>query len=264
VELPALRVGAAFGWEEPDSPTDRAKGKRRDREREWNGSDGSSVGASAGGGSLGNGGSTQLKKAWVSGELEGTPQHPYPQDPTLPNPNLNLKAYSTKNQTNTNTSTDGIGQKSAHSTPSVVPLPGGSPPAALPGSDAGLVNGFGHAPSTDVPRRKRTTSLTPQPATHRNGLDGTSLIDSDFVPPHQPLPPPPPPPFLAPEPPIAYAPNVSRVSPHSAPQIELTPNLVAKAQKHCRFAISALDYEDAEQARRELRAALAVLDGVRS
>lgn len=34
---------------------------------------------------------------------------------------------------------------------------------------------------------------------------------------------------------------------------------IAKAQKHCRFAISALEYEDAEQARKELRAALKVL-----
>ena len=42
---------------------------------------------------------------------------------------------------------------------------------------------------------------------------------------------------------------------------ELTPNIVAKTQKHCRFAISALDYEDVEQARKELRAALALLGG---
>lgn len=41
----------------------------------------------------------------------------------------------------------------------------------------------------------------------------------------------------------------------------LTPAIIAKAQKHCRFAISSLDYEDAEQARRELRAALAALGG---
>jgi len=43
--------------------------------------------------------------------------------------------------------------------------------------------------------------------------------------------------------------------------VELTPALVVKAQKHCRFAISALDYEDAEQAKKELRAALALLGG---
>ncbi|KAG6841765.1 hypothetical protein C0991_007094 [Blastosporella zonata] len=40
---------------------------------------------------------------------------------------------------------------------------------------------------------------------------------------------------------------------------ELTPSIIAKVQKHCRFAISSLDYEDAQQARKELRAALAIL-----
>jgi vacuolar protein sorting-associated protein VTA1 len=47
----------------------------------------------------------------------------------------------------------------------------------------------------------------------------------------------------------------------AAPDFELTPSIIAKAQKHCRFAISSLDYEDAEQARKELRAALALLGG---
>lgn len=46
-----------------------------------------------------------------------------------------------------------------------------------------------------------------------------------------------------------------------AAAVELTPGLIAKAQKHCRFAISSLDYEDAEQAKKELRAALALLGG---
>ncbi|KAJ3846149.1 Vta1 like-domain-containing protein [Lentinula lateritia] len=44
-------------------------------------------------------------------------------------------------------------------------------------------------------------------------------------------------------------------------EVELTPAVVAKAQKHCRFAISALDYEDVEQAKKELRAALSALGG---
>ncbi|KAI0068115.1 DUF605-domain-containing protein [Artomyces pyxidatus] len=63
----------------------------------------------------------------------------------------------------------------------------------------------------------------------------------------RPAPPPPPP-----------AP-ISHIAPPPPP--ELTPGMIAKAQKHCRFAISALDYEDAEHARKELRAALAVLGG---
>lgn len=42
---------------------------------------------------------------------------------------------------------------------------------------------------------------------------------------------------------------------------ELSPSVVAMAQKHCRFAISSLDYEDVEQARKELLAALDLLGG---
>lgn len=47
--------------------------------------------------------------------------------------------------------------------------------------------------------------------------------------------------------------------PFPPPVVELTPSIIAKVQKHCRFAISSLDYEDADQARKELRAALAIL-----
>ncbi|KAK7064094.1 Vta1 like-domain-containing protein [Favolaschia claudopus] len=67
---------------------------------------------------------------------------------------------------------------------------------------------------------------------------------------------PPPPSFVAP--PTLVSPPPPLPVPEA---VELTPTVIAKAQKHCRFAISALDYEDAEQARRELRAALAVLGG---
>lgn len=47
--------------------------------------------------------------------------------------------------------------------------------------------------------------------------------------------------------------------PPPTPPFELTPAIIAKAQKHCRYAISSLEYEDVEQARKELRAALKVL-----
>lgn len=69
-----------------------------------------------------------------------------------------------------------------------------------------------------------------------------------------------PPAQFAPAPVYASAPPLPPPSDPSPPQ-DLSPQLIAKAQKHCRFAISALDYEDAEQARKELRAALAVLGG---
>lgn len=62
----------------------------------------------------------------------------------------------------------------------------------------------------------------------------------------------------------AVEPNTSRggpiqQAPRRAAAVELTPQIIARTQKHCRFAISALDYEDAEQAKKELRAALAIL-----
>jgi vacuolar protein sorting-associated protein VTA1 len=44
--------------------------------------------------------------------------------------------------------------------------------------------------------------------------------------------------------------------------MELTPSMIAKVQRHCRFAISSLDYEDAEQAKKELRTALSLLGGL--
>lgn len=63
-----------------------------------------------------------------------------------------------------------------------------------------------------------------------------------------------------PSPPNGYSPPSRASSTQS--EVMLTPAIIAKAQKHCRFAISSLDYEDAEQARKELRAALATLGGL--
>lgn len=51
--------------------------------------------------------------------------------------------------------------------------------------------------------------------------------------------------------------------PPPVPASELSPSMVAMAQKHCRFAISSLDYEDVEQARKELLVALDLLGGLR-
>ncbi|KAH8835494.1 Vta1 like-domain-containing protein, partial [Flagelloscypha sp. PMI_526] len=56
----------------------------------------------------------------------------------------------------------------------------------------------------------------------------------------------------------AKAPSPPQVS---RPPIELTAGMITQAQKHCRFAISSLDYEDADEARRQLRLALKILDG---
>jgi vacuolar protein sorting-associated protein VTA1 len=70
-----------------------------------------------------------------------------------------------------------------------------------------------------------------------------------------------PPPVQPPSVPYAPVPPPPPSLLGTSPPPELTPGLIAKAQKHCRFAISALDYEDAEQARKELRSALAILGG---
>lgn len=44
-----------------------------------------------------------------------------------------------------------------------------------------------------------------------------------------------------------------------APPPQLTPKQIAQAQKHCRYAISALDYEDFERARQDLLDALTII-----
>lgn len=112
-------------------------------------------------------------------------------------------------------------------------------------------------------------SLTPSPTTRaRSSISPTHFVPADSPPstvsyltenPYPsapPLPLPPSAPYVQ-VPPPPLAPQLLDTSPPP----ELTPGLIGKAQKHCRFAISALDYEDAEQARKELRAALAILGG---
>ena len=90
--------------------------------------------------------------------------------------------------------------------------------------------------------------------------DPSYLMDSPYAS-APPLPPQPSAPPLAPPPSTPYVqiPRPPPPPPEPSPTPELTPSLIAKAQKHCRFAISSLDYEDVEQARKELHAALAIL-----
>ncbi|THH33564.1 hypothetical protein EUX98_g673 [Antrodiella citrinella] len=58
---------------------------------------------------------------------------------------------------------------------------------------------------------------------------------------------------------VARSPSV--LAPPQSEPVVLTSAVVTKVQRHCKFAISALDYEDPETARKELRAALAILGG---
>ncbi|KAJ7631048.1 Vta1 like-domain-containing protein [Roridomyces roridus] len=158
--------------------------------------------------------------------LSTTPQQELPDDP----PSSPLHKGKGKERTGSGDSLESEGSKKVHFTPSVVdetsPV---SPVHNPPWQGSTLFNGT-HLPS--------------------GGLEPSAPP----LPPHAPTPVVPPPPMFIPSPTL--------LSPPPPPEpVELTPTIVAKAQKHCRFAISSLDYEDAEQAKRELRAALAVLGG---
>lgn len=82
---------------------------------------------------------------------------------------------------------------------------------------------------------------------------------------YSPVPPPPPAntpgSYIYAPPPRDSPPRAAYPSTHLPKPFELTPEIVSKAQKLCRYAISALDYEDTETARKELREALALLEG---
>lgn len=120
-------------------------------------------------------------------------------------------------------------------------LPGQSPPKQYQNQKPQI---YAPSPPSNASIPARSSQPAPAPP---------SISPPSNSPPRQPpvqAPPPPPPQRQSPPQP-----------PQPSPEFELTPTTIAKAQKHCRFAISALDYEDAEQARKELRAALAVLGG---
>jgi len=55
-----------------------------------------------------------------------------------------------------------------------------------------------------------------------------------------------------------YLPNGTAYEARTPPET-LDPETVVKAQKHAKFAISALNFEDLDTARRELRKALEIL-----
>ena len=72
------------------------------------------------------------------------------------------------------------------------------------------------------------------------------------------------PPMYAPtQPPPQVIRNVAPPPPPAAPipPPQLTPKQIAQAQKHCRYAISALDYEDFQRARQDLLDALKIIGG---
>ncbi|KAI0830572.1 Vta1 like-domain-containing protein [Trametes gibbosa] len=149
--------------------------------------------------------------------------------------------------------------KSVHFSPSVIggmSSPGVGPAAGFSGPDPFVqvvVSSPPASPYNGHPQLGPSASNSPATTSH-------SL-------PHPSAPPVPPTraqPARAPSPPVPYSPglrqdlNTATVT-MSPPA--LTPQVVTRVQKHCRYAISALDYEDAEQAIKELRAALRMLGG---
>ncbi|KAF8506783.1 Vta1 like-domain-containing protein [Russula emetica] len=118
-------------------------------------------------------------------------------------------------------------------------------------SDESYLTGSPYASAPPLPPQPSVPPFSPQPS----------------VPPLPPQPSAPPLPPQLSAPPLPPQPSASYVQisrpppppPEPSPPPELTPALITKAQKHCRFAISSLDYEDVQQARKELHAALAIL-----
>ncbi|GAA5920009.1 hypothetical protein JCM1841_000374 [Sporobolomyces salmonicolor] len=111
-------------------------------------------------------------------------------------------------------------------------------------------------PPEHVPESHQTSNLAP-PAAHLSSQP--PAFPSAVFPSAPSLPPQPP------QPPVDYGHEVVPPPPPAAPvetqQDNFDPAEVAKMQKHARWAISALNYEDYETARKELRLALAMLGG---
>ena len=152
------------------------------------------------------------------------------------------------------------GKKSVHFTPSVsggLSSTDGSAPSSPASEIRHVLPEDIYAPTVHTPS---TIYHEPQPSTPPLPPNLSNIYVSPAPPPA--VPPAPQPSTYSPN--SIYAPSGPAFSSPSIPQAEpviLTPAIIAKAQKHCRFAISSLDYEDAEQARKELRAALSALGG---
>jgi vacuolar protein sorting-associated protein VTA1 len=120
-------------------------------------------------------------------------------------------------------------------TPSPAPMPEDDIAAAIPMQPTlPLPPGFVPTPGQTVAPLSPAAAVPPPPVLHHQA-PGSPIY-----------------PHGQPPTPVATAPP---------PPPELTPQVISRIQKHCRFAISALDYEDDEQARKELRAALDMLGG---
>ncbi|KAG8219518.1 Vta1 like-domain-containing protein [Butyriboletus roseoflavus] len=184
-------------------------------------------------------GSSELRAAWVSTEMEGARSDVEAIEDTGLNAN--------RGRGRVRFSLDTPGQYSppryASASPPFHAPDLSSPPPRL----SELPPGF-------VP----TGTPSYPPAASSETFGSPRLGGASFV-----VPPPPPPPHT----PIVLQPALDSIHVPAYPpppprKVELTPKVIAKAQKHCRFAISALDYEDTQHAIRELKAALETLGAV--
>ncbi|GLB35885.1 putative vta1 like [Lyophyllum shimeji] len=265
----------SVNMDEPSSPM-ATKGHKPRRGSGTSGGGGGGVGISR-------------RKAWVSEELEphdGDEHYASHQNGgTIPG-----YAGTASSDDSSNT------KRSVHFTPSV---DGGLSDSSVASSSAPTTPSHDERESDRVGDGHWASNPThgdyhlPQPGPHANGGIDLRILPPGFVPdPNQVwvtgpgAPPPPhipqgpahnhdpfslqhdPAPGLPPTRHNMYAPSAPPLPQHYAPPPpsppspdELPPLVIAKAQKHCRFAISALDYEDAATARKELRTALAILGG---
>ena len=224
-------TGPGFGWSE-GTPTRSIGTKPRSGSVSSSNTINSTTGSARG---------ALQKAAWTNEELEGKYQ-----PPTASPPKSAMKSGSPDSDKRVRFSPPTIG-----SPPPVPPPPTSGSPTQYTGPES-IYAPPQHPispPTITTPPHSIAGYPSIPPPPHSNSPPGSYIYAPS--PPAQTSPtravypsaPPPPPPI-----PVAEV-------------FELTPTVIAKAQRHCRFAISSLDYEDAEQARKELRAALALLGG---
>ena len=213
------------------------------------------------------------QRAWVSEDIEGTDTALEPQESSGVHQGLGSPPPQVPQRPEISTVSSDTSAKKVHFTPSVT---GGLTPST-PGDERDPFSFISSPPPSNLEGHAQYRQAPSAPP-----LDNGTSLPPGFVPsPTRPTPPPlptVPPPIIqssTPPPPILSYPSQSQPSAAAIPPPgvlssastvtqspeDLTPHIIARGQKHCKFAISALDYEDAEQARKELRAALRMLGG---
>lgn len=197
-------------------------------------------------------GNSKLRTAWVSAEMEGAPSDEEPVEDAVLNEarNRGRARFSTDERAESSppmhefASPHLQAQDLSSPPPRVSDLPPGFVPSGIPSYSP-------PAPAPAMfgsPRMGSTSFVVPPLPPHSiqafSMAESPSLVSS------------------APPPSAIFSPSIDPMLIPAYPpprEMELTPKLISKAQKHCRFAISALDYEDKQHAIKELKAALETL-----